>query len=134
MAQGPQTNFYLPNNTHYFSYQFSVIQSQLLTRSVSLQHALFHPSFFNHLALGNPSLGLVFGRFGSTLGTNTLICCKRYDSDSPFDEFILNLVKLSNNLFIDCLQRGHFTFSVTTLAYSERINIINDIIKAIATA
>ena len=93
---------------------------------------------------------LVFGRFGSPLGTNALICCKRYNW--PFDEFILNLVKLGNNLFRDWylnrvsdiefnnaaslleilfIREGHFKFSNNfTLNKSE----INDIIKAIATA
>ena len=79
-----------------------------------------------------------------------LICCKRYNW--LFDEFILNLVNLGNNLFRDWyvnrvsdiefnnaaslleilfIRDGHFKFSHDfTLNKSE----INDIIKAIATA
>ena len=144
--------FYLPNNTHSFflpilSDSIPIFDEICKRTARFISSCLFSPS---RLVQSISWFSLVFGRFGSPLGTNALICCKRYNW--LFDEFILNLVNLGNNLFRDWyvnrvsdiefnnaaslleilfIRDGHFKFSHDfTLNKSE----INDIIKAIATA
>ena len=151
LAQGPEINFYLPKNTHSFflpilSDSIPIFDEICKRTARFISSCLFSPS---RLLQSISWLSLVFGRFGSPMGNNALICCKRYNW--LFDEFILNLVNLGNNLFRDwyvnrvsdidltmmhlywniVYRDGHFKFSHDfTLNKSE----INDIIKAIATA
>jgi hypothetical protein len=144
--------FYLPNNTHSFflpilSDSIPIFDEICKRTARFISSCLFSPS---RLVQSISWFSLVFDRFGSPMGTNALIYCKRYNW--LFDEFILNLVNLGNNLFRDWyvnrvsdvefsnaaslmeilfIRDGHFKFSHDfTLNKSE----INDIIKAIATA
>jgi hypothetical protein len=82
------------------SYRFSAIQTQFLTRSVNVQHVLFHRAFSpSHLVKSTSWFSLVLDRFGSPLGTESLVCCNCYNW--PFDECIFKFVELTKHLFRD---------------------------------
>jgi len=94
--------------------------------------------------------GVVVAKYNSIMGSNALFCCERFGW-SP-DQFVLNLVNLSNNVFIDYYRAGledvekHNAFSLLELLFiregtfvlSNELSLskaeINDIINCIATA
>ena len=141
----------LPNNSH--SYLLPIIScslpffDEIIKRcSRFITSCLFSTS---SLVQSVSRYSILYGKHGSVLGKNALMCCKRYNWS--VDSFMLNSIPLTNTLFtrryhasltdlelnsavslleVMFIRERHFTFpEFFTLSYAQ----LTDIINALAT-
>lgn len=141
----------LPHNSH--SYLLPIISCSLpFFDEIIKRSARFITSCLcsaSHLVQSVSRYSILYGKHGSVLGRNALMCCKRYNWS--VDSFILNLIPLTNTLFsqqyradltdlelnsaislleVMLVRERHFNFpEFFTLSYAQ----LTDIIDALAT-